>query len=146
MGLPEGLITGRTSRLPGVSGDWKKQTAAVNQSHSGYERSFYRMWCELCPDLPRPWHDLEFAWPDRKWRFDFAWPDAMLAIEIDGAGPGGGRHRRREGFRNDAEKLRAATERGWRVLRFPTSDIKERPVQCIKEVASVLRKNLPCLQ
>lgn len=58
--------------------------------------------------------------PVRRWRFDFAWPAEKLAVEIEGRG----RHQTFVGFRNDCEKYNAALQLGWRVLRFPASDVK----------------------
>lgn len=55
--------------------------------------------------------------PTRKWRFDFAFPSQRLAVEVDGR-----RHRTAAGQRSDSEKLNEATRRGWRVLRFVSSD------------------------
>ncbi len=139
--LPQGLITGHTAKLPGIAGDLKKHQDGPRQdSDSGLELGFWRLWCSQCPSLPRPWHDLQFAWPDRKWRFDFAWPSFMLAVEIEGSAHGGGRHQRRTGFRADTEKYNEAAKRGWRLLRFASDELKERPIQVIQDVAAVLAK------
>ena len=62
--------------------------------------------------------------PTRKWRFDFACPDAMLAFEIDGGTWTGGRHTTGSGYEKDCEKLNAAAELGWIVLRFLPGQIK----------------------
>jgi very-short-patch-repair endonuclease len=62
--------------------------------------------------------------PTRKWRTDFAILDAELfhfvrfLIEIDGGSWVAGRHTRGSGFEKDAEKLNAAAELGYRVLRY----------------------------
>jgi hypothetical protein len=71
--------------------------------------------------------------PSRKWRADFGvahpgiyklateylggwkWP---VLIEIDGGSWVAGRHTRGSGFEKDAEKLNAAAELGYRVLRY----------------------------
>ena len=53
---------------------------------------------------------------------------------------GGGRHQRREGFNRDAEKYREAVKLGYRVLRYTSDDMKQRPLQCVEEVAAVLTK------
>ena len=67
----------------------------------------------------RPEREYRFH-PTRRWRFDFAFPDAKLGVEVDGGQwiPGGGRHNRAGGFQKDLEKMNAAVELGWRVLRF----------------------------
>ncbi len=57
--------------------------------------------------------------PKRGWRFDFAWPELKLAVELDGRG----RHQTVKGTRGDCEKLNAAVILGWRVLRYPATDI-----------------------
>ncbi len=57
--------------------------------------------------------------PTRAWRFDFAWPSIKLALELDGRG----RHQTVKGVREDCEKLNAAVIMGWRVLRYPATDI-----------------------
>jgi very-short-patch-repair endonuclease len=65
--------------------------------------------------------------PERKWRADFLmgnhdgpFGNYMVLIEVDGGTwlPEGGRHTRGPGFERDAEKLNAAAELGYRVLRF----------------------------
>lgn len=57
--------------------------------------------------------------PTRKWRFDFAYPVARVAIEIEGRG----RHQTVVGYRDDCTKYCWATKLGWRVFRFPATDI-----------------------
>jgi len=85
--------------------------------------------------LPVPIAEHKFH-SKRRWRFDYAFLDHKLAVEIEGGiwigykgkngrGQGGknnygqgGRHNRGQGFINDMEKYNAATELGWRVLRY----------------------------
>ena len=67
--------------------------------------------------LPEPVREHKFH-ERRKWRFDFCWPDKMLAVEVEGGIWTGGRHTRGDGYEKDAEKYNAATEMGWRILRF----------------------------
>ena len=70
--------------------------------------------------------ETEYRFHDtRKWRFDFAWPPIKLAVEVEGAVWTQGRHTRGQGFINDCEKYNAATELGWRVLRYPASVIED---------------------
>lgn len=59
--------------------------------------------------------------PSRKWRFDFAWPSMKLAVELDGRG----RHQTVKGTRDDCAKHNAAVILGWRVLRYPATDIAD---------------------
>ena len=67
-----------------------------------------------------PVQELQFALPSREWKFDLAWPEARVALEVDGGVfmPGGGRHTRGAGFREDQAKTNAAALLGWRVLRI----------------------------
>jgi very-short-patch-repair endonuclease len=87
--------------------------------------------------LPEPEREFRFH-PNRKWRVDFAWPASMLAVEIEGMAYGGGRHQRREGFTRDAEKYRALVAAGWRLLRFTSDELKQRPIQCVEETAKFI--------
>lgn len=73
-------------------------------------------------DLPEPIAEHRFH-PSRRWRFDWAWPERKIAVEIDGGIWIQGRHNRASGYLADLEKLNAAAEMGWRVLRFATGKI-----------------------
>lgn len=64
--------------------------------------------------------------PTRKWRFDLAWPELRVAVELDGATWHGGRHTSGAGYREDCLKLNAAVRAGWRVLRYTSTDLRER--------------------
>jgi very-short-patch-repair endonuclease len=58
---------------------------------------------------------------ERKWRADFSVEPieaARILVEIDGGSWVAGRHTRGTGFEKDAEKLNAAAELGYRVLRY----------------------------
>lgn len=73
--------------------------------------------------------------PIRGWEFDFAWPLIRLAIEVDGRG----RHQREKGEREDQQKINAAVELGWRVLRYPARSVetglrRERIVDQIRRI------------
>lgn len=56
---------------------------------------------------------------ERLWRFDLCYPPLLLAIEIDGRG----RHQREKGEREDMEKINAAIELGWKVLKYPAGSV-----------------------
>lgn len=58
--------------------------------------------------------------PSRKWRLDIAFPSHKLAVEFEGRG----RHQTVVGTRNDLEKYNTAVELGWRILRYPVTDIR----------------------
>lgn len=70
----------------------------------------------VLPLLPvKPMEQYAFH-PTRRWRFDYAWPSHLLAVEVDGGQwrTHGGRHNTDA----DREKLNAAAELGWRILRY----------------------------
>lgn len=73
-------------------------------------------------DLPEPVPEYRFH-EARKWRFDYAWPERKIAVEIDGGVFVQGRHNRGAGYRKDTEKLNAAAELGWRVMRYLPAEI-----------------------
>lgn len=71
----------------------------------------------------------------RGWEIDLAYPQIKLAIEVDGRG----RHQSFTGERGDLEKINAAIEQGWRVLRYPAASVatasrRERIVEQIVRV------------
>lgn len=72
--------------------------------------------------LPEPVAEFRFH-PQRRWRFDWAWPDRKLALEEDGGVWIRGRHNHPTGYLADMEKLNAAVELGWRVLRYATGRV-----------------------
>lgn len=74
----------------------------------------------------------------RQWAFDLAFPEdhVKLAIEIDGRG----RHQTHAGKDADDQKINAAIEDGWRVLRYPASrvGIKKRRERIVEQIRRVL--------
>jgi very-short-patch-repair endonuclease len=72
--------------------------------------------------------------PVRRWRFDFAIPELRIAIEVEGGVFSGGRHTRGIGYSNDLIKYNAATEMGWRVLRYATNQIDATALEQIRRV------------
>jgi hypothetical protein len=72
----------------------------------------------------------------RAWEFDLAWPAQKLAVEVDGRG----RHQTAKGERGDCEKLNAALEDGWRVLRYPAASVAtaKRRARIVEQVARIL--------
>ena len=73
--------------------------------------------------LPEPKRECLF-WEGRRFRFDFCWPDLKIAVEVEGGTWVLGRHTRGAGFAKDCEKYNEAAILGWKVLRFPTEEIK----------------------
>jgi very-short-patch-repair endonuclease len=76
-----------------------------------------------CITIEAPTREHRFH-PTRKWRFDFAWPSVMVAVEIEGGTWAGGRHNTGAGMAKDCDKYNAATQMGWKVLRFTSSHLK----------------------
>lgn len=72
--------------------------------------------------LPAPQYEFRFD-RVRKWKFDMAFPQHRVAIECDGGTWIEGRHNRGQGFRDDLEKMNAATIAGWKVLRYPLESL-----------------------
>lgn len=87
--------------------------------------------------------------PERNWRFDFAIAPFKVAIELDGRGRGKpdaiGRHQTVDGVRRDLEKHRAAVLRGWRVLRYPSTD-KADAMAWVRETRALLATIEPELE
>ena len=71
----------------------------------------------------------------RRWLFDYAWPDRHIAVEINGGqwSPHGGRHNTDA----DREKLNAAAELGWRVLRYSGAMLNV-PLDVAEQIALTL--------
>lgn len=97
----------------------------------------------LVPEIPQPRLELRFDRPTcgrrpRKWRFDAAWPRFRVAIECEGAIWTGGAHTRGKHFLSDLEKYNAATEQGWRVLRYTGDCFEKRPQQVAEQIYQVL--------
>ena len=80
-------------------------------------------WQRKITGLPEPKRECLF-WEVRRFRFDFCWPDLMIAVEVEGGTWVKGRHTRGAGFASDCEKYNEAAILGWKVLRFPTEEIK----------------------
>lgn len=113
------------------------------RTKSDLQAGFLRLWLSLYPDGPRPQREHGFH-PTRKWRFDFAWPARKLAVEIEGGicmrkGRMQGHHVHPKQYTADCRKYNAAQKLGWRVLRYTTLDVQERPVQVIEEIMEMLK-------
>jgi very-short-patch-repair endonuclease len=86
---------------------------------------------------------------ERKWRADFAVGDNPrfgpphffdVLIEIDGGSWVAGRHTRGSGFEKDAEKLNAAAELGYRVLRYTPRMIESG--EALEQIRRILSMNI----
>ena len=80
-----------------------------------------------------------FAKP-RRFRFDAAFPNERVAVELEGGIWRGGRHTSGKGFQSDCEKYNLATLMGWRVLRFTTTDLRDRSADVIETVVKALNQ------
>jgi len=91
--------------------------------------------------LPKPEREFVFH-PARKWRFDFAWPLIKVAAEVDGGtwGKKKSGHTTGSGFAKDCKKGHAAAILGWRILHFPTDQIKNgQAVLVIEEILKEIK-------
>ena len=110
----------------------------MGKKPSTLEVAFMRHW-ELVAAEEWPYPKREFRFhPTRMWRFDFAWEREMVAVEMEGGVFIGGGHSRGRQYTMDCQKYNQAAILGWRVLRYTTADVSERPVQMIEEVTTLL--------
>ena len=138
MNIQDILITGKAAKLPG---DYKPQpTAKGERGENRSEAAFVVYWRLLAADLPEPEREYRFH-PTRKWRLDFAWPEYRLGVEIDGQV-----HAIRGKRNRDAEKSRALNDLDWRVQRYTSDDMRDRPIQVIEEVERILRERMATSQ
>ncbi len=73
--------------------------------------------------LPEPKREFRF-WEGRRFRFDFFFESHMLAVEVEGGTWVHGRHSRGAGFAKDCIKYNEAVILGFKVLRFPSEQVK----------------------
>jgi len=84
--------------------------------------------------------------PTRKFRFDFAWPNEMVAVEIDGLGPGHAITRNVgvaiAALSNSNERQNHAVELGWLILRYTARQLssEEKRRKCIDQIKNVLKQ------
>ena len=85
--------------------------------------------------LPAPVPEYAFATAlGRRWRFDWAWVGAKVALEVEGALMGAGRHVRPSGLRSDMEKYNTAQVLGWMVLRcMPETLTRESTLDLVRQ-------------
>jgi len=104
---------------------------------SELEESFLSLWKALARECTLPDREVRFH-PTRRWRFDFAWPIERVAVEIEGGVWSRGGHTRGKVFIANCDKYNAAAVMGWKVLRYTTNHLRERPVQTIEEIKAAL--------
>lgn len=105
---------------------------------------FRLLFANEAADCEQPQAEYRFQ-PPRRWKFDCAWPAHKLAVEIDGGNrmvryDSRGRPAVVGGHTKDSdyEKLNAAVEAGWRVLRYSTAMLENNPLACIEQVKRIL--------
>jgi very-short-patch-repair endonuclease len=88
---------------------------------------------QLCLDhgLPRP----QVNRYDNGREVDFRWPAQRLIVEVDGWQF----HRSRRAFVTDRARDRAALATGWRVARFPATEVERAPGAVAAELRDLLR-------
>jgi very-short-patch-repair endonuclease len=84
-------------------------------------------------DLPRP----EVNRYDNGREVDFRWPRHRLIVEVDGWQF----HRSRRAFVTDRARDRAAVATGWRVARFPATEVFAEPGRVAAEIRALLDVN-----
>ncbi len=84
--------------------------------------------------LPPPIAQYPVRWGDLVARLDFAWPEHMLLVEIDGRRW----HIDADAFAQDRVRQNAATQNGWRILRFTAGQVRFHPEYVVAEVRRAL--------
>ena len=107
----------RPANLPvdGVDPNWQQ-----NYKPSDLEIKFAQLWVSLYPQ-----YDLYVERPiirGRRFRFDFVHYPSMVAVEIQGFGPG---HYSKKGVDRDNEKHRLAAEQGWLVMPVESEKVED---------------------
>lgn len=111
-------ITGKRGRRV-LMGTHRKPAKAPKPKSTGEE--LFAAQCRAVGLIPA--REYRFA-PPRRYRFDFCFPELKLAVEVEGGVWSGGRHTRASGFIEDCNKYNLAAVMGYRVLRFPTHEVK----------------------
>lgn len=87
-------------------------------------------------NLPKPNHEFRFD-SKRRWRLDVAWPAHRIGVEIHGGVFRLGRHTRGTGFTADREKMNAATEAGWQIYEYTTTQVESG--EAIRQIERVFK-------
>ena len=115
MGYPNPPI-----QRPDVPMDWL-DPFWLDSGPSELEVRFARLWLDVAPQLDL--YTEARLIPGRQYRFDFAHYPSMVAIEIQGNGPG---HYSRAGVNRDNEKHRLAASEGWLVTPVESALVDDR--------------------
>lgn len=138
MGIPDDAIATATIDGKSLADVLKPRSGRHPPLKHDLRDAFLQLWRRLGPDIPP--HPKEYRFhPTRRWRFDVAWPEHKVAVELEGGVWTRGRHTRGKGYCRDMEKYNAATELGWRLLRFTANDLEYSPMQVIEQVTALLK-------
>ena len=108
-----------------------RQAHMLAKCESPIERDFLAAMLRVLPARAiQPQHQIG------RYRADFAIPAARLVIEVDGHDY----HSMREQLAADAQRGRAITRRGWRVIRFTGSEGYADADYCAREVERIVRR------
>jgi hypothetical protein len=103
-------------------------------TESELERLFLSNWISMYPKHA-PLTQIQFARP-KLWKFDFGWPAKLIAVEVQGMGPG---HCSLEGMTKDYNKQLAALLMGWRVVYLTKTHLSQENVQNVcNDIARLL--------
>lgn len=80
-------------------------------------------------------YELVFPFDNRRWRMDMAMPARRIAFELDGWADHG---KRLSGFKRDREKSLSFERRGWRVIRFSSSQVRHSLLETLQAVDEIL--------
>jgi hypothetical protein len=113
--------------------------SSAGSTGSALETRFVRLLARA--GLPKPIRQHELRDPDGTFiaRVDFAYPKALIAIEVDGYAFHSGRNR----WQADRTRQNRIADAGWLVLRFTDLDLRERPAEIVRIVATARARRLP---
>ena len=104
---------------------------------SHLETQFLLLYKSLYKNVPKPVREYRFD-DTRRFRFDFAWIKEKVAVEIQGGVWGRGGHSTGVGLNRDCDKSNLATANGWKVFKFTTNHLREKPKESLELVYNAL--------
>jgi len=112
---------------------FSRRKVHANGTESELERSFLSSWTQYYP-RHLPITQVQFAKP-KLWKFDFAWPSRLIAVEVQGMGPG---HCSLEGMTKDYNKQMAALLLGWRVVYLTKNHLSQENIASVCDTIAKL--------